>query len=33
MESHNKDHMDPHLNMKRSRYTEKESERYAIDWM
>ena len=31
MESHNKDYMDPHLNMKRSRYAEKESERYAGD--
>ena len=28
-----KDYMDPHLNMKRSRYAEKESERYAGDWM
>ena len=31
MESHNKDYMDPHLNMKRSWYAEKESERYAGD--
>ena len=31
MESHNKDYMDPHLNMKRSRYAEKKIERYAGD--
>ena len=31
MESHNKDYMDLHLNIKRSRYAEKESERYAGD--
>ena len=28
---YNKDYMDPHLNMKRSRYAEKESDRYAGD--
>lgn len=27
MKSHNKDYMDPHLNMKRSRYAEKGSDR------
>ena len=33
MESHNQDYMGPHLNTKRSRYAEKESERYVGDWM
>ena len=31
MESHNKDYMDPHLNMNRSRYAEKKIEKYAGD--
>ena len=31
MKSRNKGYMDPHLNMKRSRYAEKESDRYPGD--
>ena len=33
MESHDEDYVDPKLKMKRGGYEEKESERYADDWM
>ena len=33
MESHHKDYVDPKLKMKRGGYAEKDSKRYADDWM